>query len=318
MVGVLGLPASKEKTMKTTRVRTLAFLPLVALLVFAALGVALACDWGGPDWDDDGPQLAETHLSLAADARQVLPGRTVTLTGKLTAEATETDSADDGDEAEAAEPESDDADEADLACAEPQLLSRQTVCEEGSNQGRDYRCDEDADCREETPTPVAGVEVAILAHADGEPWSQIGTATTDADGAFSATEVVDSDTRFKAVFEGDDVYDGARSCAVGVEVVAEVTAPVVPGAGVRANKSFRVKGKATRGAGRVTVTVYKRSHGKWTAKVKSVRASVSAGVYTAKLKLRAGTYRIAASQAGTSRVHGASSAKRTLRVAAHR
>ena len=285
--------------MNTTRIRPVAFLAFVTLLVFAVIGVAYAHESRGSN-RAEGPALVETHLQLATDVRHVAPGGIVTLTGKLTAEPTETVEAEDGDGG------------TDVASTTGPR-STGLACYGGYGDGDHHG----ADSQDETPTPLAGVDVAIFQRTGRHTWSQVGTATTDADGAFSATETVDSDTVFRAVFAGDDVYARACSRMLKVKLIAEVTAPVVTGTTVHANKHFHVKGIATRGAGKVTVTVYKRSGGRWTAKVASVRASVSAGVYTATLKLRGGTYRIGASQAGNSRVHGASSAVRGLKVAGH-
>jgi hypothetical protein len=287
------------------------FVAVVAMVVFGAIGVAVAHDSGGSH--DTGPQLVETHLRLAADQHRVVLGGSVTLTGRLTAEASETADKDDGDE-DAAEVESEfDDDHKDVtAPADGAVMA----CREGSEGQHGGLDGGRADSDDETPTPIAGAEVAIYQSTGEHLWSLVATVTTDADGQFSVVQTPTTDTRFRAVFAGDDVYEKARSHKVKVEVVASVTPPSVSGSSPTANTGFVVGGKATKGAGAVTVSVFKRVSGGRLVKVASARASASAGFYRARLKLRAGTYEIAASQSGNAQVHGARSKHRKLKVAA--
>jgi hypothetical protein len=265
---------------------------MAALLIGGALCAtpASACTQG------DGGRHIETNLSLSADATAVAAGQPVTLTGTLTAEAASDNNGDDGD-----------------GCGWGDRggwgwndSARRTT----SSFACFDRGDRDS---EETGSPIADATLVIYQSADGVFWSELTTVATGPDGSYVVTPTVSANTTFVAEFEGDGTYEGADSCMVPVAVFASVGVPV-PTSRTVGGKVFVVRGRATRGAGRITVTVYKRGLNNRLVKVRSAVAAFSKGVYTARLKLGVGSYVARAAQASGVRIHGASSKYRVLAV----
>jgi hypothetical protein len=266
----------REDAMKHAK-RLIAVLTALALVSFMP-GVALA---SGTRAQCDEPVGQPTRLDLGVDRKVVFVGETVAVQGQLVAEAPQAPETPPGDDTSTA----------------PLPGAVRALCEEP----------------EPSLVPVPGVEVAILQAAPEGGWSQIATATTDADGAFSITVTVTGSTCFKAEFQGNDTFARARSCPVRVDVFANVTAPVATGK-VVGGHAFGLSGRATRGAGAVVVTAYRVLRNGRLQKVASRSARISHGKYSTTMKLSAGDYRLVARQSGTSTVRGCSTKPAPLRV----
>jgi hypothetical protein len=306
----LATVGSSEQNMRRTKTVTLALIIAVALLLFGGLlAAAFAEDWLDVGAGDTQP--ATTTLSLRAKQQHVVVGRTVALMGRLTAEATETVEGDGADTAT-----DDGTADGDWTTGDEPLETETEWTDPGVVSAASVDAGDDIAPSEAKEIPVAGAVIAIYRCLDGEEtWSRIATVTTGGDGSFVATQAIAVDTAFRAEYAGDESYDAAESDSVEIEACSLVSSPVPTGRGVVGNRTFLVRGKATSGAGTVTISAYKRGRAGRLAKALAVRASVRNGSYAARLKLPPGSYEIAAAQSGTPSIRGSASKRRQLRVA---
>jgi hypothetical protein len=287
------------------RIRRPSRLAIAAAVASILFGAAITAAWAQPH-GDAGPAHTsgpETELDLRATPKHVVAGGTVVLTGRLSLEATDTCDGDD-----AAEGSDDCTDGAGRQGPPAWAGSRETSrCDDARGGPGSGDCSDDA-----SDTPIPGVEVGIFSSAADGAWTQVTTVTTDAEGAFSTETSVSVDTEFEARFPGNETYGPAREDAE-VEVVAAVTPPAPTSSAVGGTR-FSVCGKATPGAGRITVNVYKAGRRGRLVRVGFATASAKGSAYAARLVLPAGTYQISATAAGGRVVHAASSRLRALKV----
>jgi hypothetical protein len=267
-----------------------------------------------PDPDDEDSGLLEAYLAFGADRRKVFAGGTVVLQGQLTGETPELQAPDeDADDPDDADDPGDG--ECDTACAAGLGASamRATCEEQQDDEAADDGSDQDADDESDgdSDQPIVGATVSIFMRGEPED-SLVATVTTADDGSVSLPITVAEAGSYYAVFDGNDTHDATDSDPVRIKVFALVSVPSSPDASLVADRPFALRGRATNGAGDVTITVLRGNRGNRVAR--RVTVHVRHGRYAASLRLPAGTYRAQARQAGGGGVGATTTAPHALKV----
>ena len=156
------------------------------------------------------------------------------------------------------------------------------------------------------PAALAGKQVRIEASVAGGDWGQVATATTGADGSFSAAAIPEQATVYRAVFSGDAEHGAATSGEVTVTPKVRLGTPVAPSS-MKKGKSYTVSGALTpqqpAGPSSVSIQCYLRVGRKWVLKKTFGATNADRGTatrYAAGVKLTVkGSWRLVAFSAET-------------------
>jgi hypothetical protein len=146
----------------------------------------------------------------------------------------------------------------------------------------------------------AGATLSIEYTTAGSAWSPVASAPCGADGSWSASAVLPSSGKVRAVFPGDATRPPVQSPAVPVTVVPRLsltsaTRRTTPGG------TIAVSGTVAPAPGRVTLTLERRVGRRW-VRVRRQSVAVAGGRYASTVRLtRRGLYRVVVSASGASR-----------------
>jgi hypothetical protein len=146
----------------------------------------------------------------------------------------------------------------------------------------------------------AGATLSIEYTTAGSAWAPVASALCGADGSWSASAVLPSSGRIRAVFAGDATRPPVQSPPVRVTVVPRLsltsaTRRTTPGG------TIAVSGAVSPAPGRVTLTLERRIGRRW-VRVRRRSVAVAGGRYASTVRLsRRGLYRVVVAASGATK-----------------